>query len=72
MKAAGKTPASACFDQADLLTGRPLGAILNEGDGEHGRRNGDGIGAVKRGCGKMDEGGATAPRQKAEHALQEE
>ena len=54
VKAAGKAcRLSACFDQADLLPGRPLGAVLNEGDGEHGRRNNDGIGAVKRGRGKM-------------------
>ena len=65
MKAAGKTRQfSAGFDRTDLLPGRPLGAVLNKGDGEHGRRNDDGIGAVKRGRGKM--GRRWSDRAKAE------
>ena len=65
VKAAGRPRRfSACFDQADLLPGRPLGTVLNEGDGEHGRRNDNGIGAVKRGSGKM--GRRWSDRAKAE------
>lgn len=35
------------------MPGRPLGAVLEEGDGKHGRRDDDGIGAVERGGGEM-------------------
>lgn len=67
-----KQPGQLLFRSGGVVPGRALGAVLDEADSEYGRRNNDGIGAVKsryrepggrrRRCADAEHGAGTAGR----------